>query len=58
MAKHYTVKIKGTIWYLNRQGKGIFYFSLNPTKNTLSSLPAGYKVKEGKTGMPVIKRKN
>ena len=57
MPKYYTKKVGKRIWYLNRTGSSNFmYFSLKPTKKSISSLPKGFKVVVAKSGMPHIKR--
>lgn len=65
MAYQYT-NSKGTIYYLHRKeitlrGSGrtqlIYFFSKQPTDDTVDELPEGYIVVENKrTGLPVLKK--
>ncbi len=47
---------KGQTYYLHGKGK-LFYFSkTSKPAEALNAVPAGYKVVEMKTGMPVLKK--
>lgn len=54
---------KGKVYYLHgkmidkKKKRGLFYFSKRIGKNALNSLPEGYKVKQTKTGLPVLIRR-
>ncbi|MDO8753755.1 MAG: hypothetical protein Q7J80_07655 [Anaerolineales bacterium] len=46
---------KGNTYYLHNKGR-MFFFSKEIKEGALDAVPAGYKVVEMKTGLPVLKK--